>query len=298
MESVGPGRLCDDHECPRAGYCCTYGNGSFYGLQTLKQLTRGQWAQALVIVDWPAFATRVIYDDISRGPISTVAYIKEQIERMAEVKINYLSFYIEHVVQPLSHPDFAPTNGKLTIGQIKELSAYAEQYHIQLVGSFQSFGHFEKILSLPQYRSMGETNTMISPLDPKARQFLEQVIGELCDAFNAPWFNVNCDETFDLNKGRSKVYIDSIGPARFYSDHIRFLYDVAKKHHKKMMIWGDIALQYKDIPDMLPRDIIYLTWEYSDQQSYARWIQPLQTVSWSLWCARAYSILTGCFRIW
>lgn len=248
--------------------------GLFYGLQTLKQLTRARWNKAVFIADWPAFATRVIYDDISRGPISTVAYIKQQIERMAEIKINYLSFYIEHVVQPVSHPDFAPENGKLTIAQIKELSAYAAKYHMQLIGSFQSFGHFDKILSLPRYRSMGETNTLISPLDPKARKFLEQVIGELCDAFSAPWFNVNCDETFDLNKGRSKAYIDSIGPARFYSDHMKFLYDVVTKHHKKMMMWGDIALQYKEIPDMLPRDIIYLTWEYSDQQSYARWMQP------------------------
>ncbi len=134
---------------------------------------------------------------------------------MAELKINYLSFYIEHVVQPVSYPDFAPANGKLTIAQIKELSAYAAKYHMQLIGSFQSFGHFDKILALPQYKSMGETNTLISPLDPKARKFLEEVIGELCDAFSAPWFNVNCDETFDLNKGRSKAYIDSIGPARF-----------------------------------------------------------------------------------
>lgn len=248
--------------------------GLFYGLQTLKQLTRAQWKKAVLIVDWPAFATRVIYDDISRGPISTVAYIKQQIERMAELKINYLSFYIEHVVQPISYPDFAPANGKLTIPQIKELSAYAANYHMQLIGSFQSFGHFDKILALPQYKSMGETNTLISPLDPKARKFLEEVIGELCDAFSAPWFNVNCDETFDLNKGRSKAYIDSIGPARFYSDHMKFLYDVVTKHHKKMMMWGDIALQYKEIPDLLPRDIIYLTWEYGDQQSYARWIQP------------------------
>lgn len=248
--------------------------GLFYGLQTLKQLTRGRWKQSILIADWPAFVTRVIYDDISRGPISTVGYIKHQIERMAELKINYLSFYIEHIVQPVSYPDFAPANGKLTIAQIKELSAYAANYHMQLIGSFQSFGHFDKILSLPQYRSMGETNTLISPLDPKAKMFLEEVIGELCDAFSAPWFNVNCDETFDLNKGRSKAYIDSIGPARFYSDHLKFLYDVVTKHHKKMMMWGDIALQYKEIPDMLPRDIIYLTWEYSDQPSYARWIQP------------------------
>ena len=248
--------------------------GLFYGLQTLKQLTRGGWQTDVSIVDWPAYSRRVIFDDISRGPISTVAYIKKQIARMAELKINYLSFYIEHVVQPLSHPDFAPKDGKLTIAQIKELSAYAATYHMQLIGSFQSFGHFEKILSLPQYRSMGESSSLISPRDPKARKFLADVIGEMCDAFSAPWFNVNCDETFGLGKGRSKAYVDSVGVAKFYADHLKFLYDVVKQHGKQLMMWGDIALQHEDVLDMLPKDVIYLTWEYGDQPDFDAWTKP------------------------
>ncbi|RYG46810.1 MAG: glycoside hydrolase, partial [Chitinophagaceae bacterium] len=248
--------------------------GLFYGLQTLKQLTRSGWNTSVSIIDWPSFEHRVIYDDISRGPIPTVAYIKKQIERMAELKINYLSFYIEHIVQPVSHPDFAPANGKLMIADIKELSAYAANFHMQLIGSFQSFGHFEKILALPQYKSMGETSTLISPLDPNARKFLADVIGELCDAFSAPFFNVNCDETFDLGKGRSKPYIDSIGPAKFYADHLKFLYDVVKSHGKRMMMWGDVALQHEEILDILPKDVIYLTWEYGDKKSFDPWIQP------------------------
>jgi len=248
--------------------------GLFYGLQTLRQLSRANWDRELFIADWPAFPTRVIFDDISRGPISTLDYIKKQIRRLAELKVNYLSFYIEHVVQPISHPDFAPKDGKLTIAQIKELAAFAEQYHVKLIGGFQSFGHFEKILALPQYKSMGETHSLISPLDPKAKQFLADVIGELCEAFNGPWFNVNCDETFDLNKGKSKAYIDSIGPDRFYADHLTFLYGVLKKHNKKMMLWGDVALQHEKIMDMLPKDVIYLTWEYGDARNYDRWIKP------------------------
>lgn len=250
--------------------------GLFYAMQTLKQLIRANYGNALLLADYPSFEHRAVYDDISRGPVSTVTYIKEQIERLAELKINALSFYIEHVVQPVSYPDFAPADGKLTIAQIKELSAYAAQYHMQLVGSFQSFGHFEKILALPQYRAMGETSTLISPRDTAARRFLQSVIGELCDAFSGDWFNVNCDETFDLGKGKSKAYVDSIGAGRYYADHIRFLYDIVKRHNKKLMMWGDIALSHEEILDMLPRDITYLTWEYGTPASYDKWIRPFQ----------------------
>lgn len=248
--------------------------GLFYGLQTLKQLRDAGWNKELFIADWPSLPHRVIFDDISRGPISKVAYIKQQIERMATLKVNGLSFYIEHVIQTRSFPDFAPADGKLTVADVKELDAYAAKYHMQLIGSFQSFGHFSNILSLPQYQSMGETSTMISPLDPKARHFLESVITEMCGAFSSPYFNVNCDETFDLGKGRSKKYTDSVGVAKFYADHLKFLYDVVKKNGKKLMMWGDIALQHEEILDLLPKDIVYMTWEYGDPASYSKWIDP------------------------
>lgn len=248
--------------------------GLFYGLQTYRQLLDADWDKEVFIADWPSFSQRIIFDDISRGPISTVDFVKRQIERLASLKVNGLSFYIEHVIQPSSYPDFAPKDGKFTMDQIRELSAYAAKYHIQLVGSFQSFGHFNNILSLPRYRSMGETSTMISPLDPKARHFLKSVISEMCEVFQAPYFNVNCDETFDLGKGKSKSYTDSVGVAKFYADHIRFLYDVVKAKGKQLMMWGDIALQHEEILDMLPEDIMYLTWEYGDPSSYDRWIDP------------------------
>jgi hypothetical protein len=248
--------------------------GLFYGMQTLKQLVRAGWNQSIAIADWPEFEHRQIYDDISRGPISTVDYIKKQIERMAEIKINYLSFYIEHVVQPYSHPDFAPKNGKLTIPQIKELSAYAAKYYMQLVGSFQSFGHFANILSVPKYASLGATSTLISPTNPRANKFLKDVIGELCDAFNAPYFNVDCDETFDLGQGTTKALVDSLGVATVYANHLKFLHDVIKQHGKTMMMTGDFPIDHEEVLDMLPKDIIYLTWEYGDQSSYEKWIQP------------------------
>ncbi|MEO7043726.1 MAG: glycoside hydrolase family 20 zincin-like fold domain-containing protein [Ferruginibacter sp.] len=248
--------------------------GLFYGMQTLKQLVRAGWNKAITIADWPIFEHRQIYDDISRGPISTVDYIKKQIERMAEIKINYLSFYIEHVIQPNSHPDFAPANGKLTIPQVKELSAYAAKFYMQLVGSFQSFGHFANILSVPQYASLGATSTLISPTNLQANKFLEDVIGEMCDAFNAPYFNVDCDETFDLGQGTTKALVDSLGVATVYANHLKFLYDVIKRHGKTMIMTGDFPIDHEEVLDMLPKDIIYLTWEYGDQASYKKWIQP------------------------
>ena len=81
------------HEVVVAGKTTT---GTFYGLQTLKQLVRGDGANAFIpgvkIVDWPTMRWRAVSDDISRGPVPTVDYIKRQIRTEASFKLNMHSF--------------------------------------------------------------------------------------------------------------------------------------------------------------------------------------------------------------
>src|SRR6266851_5493857 len=89
--------------------------GTFYGLQTLKQLVRGEGAGAFIpdvkIVDWPTIRWRAVSDDISRGPVPTVDYIKRQIRNEAFFKLNVRSFYMEHTFASGSHPLIGPAGG-------------------------------------------------------------------------------------------------------------------------------------------------------------------------------------------
>lgn len=249
--------------------------GLFYGLQTVKQMIRDGYAPAVCIADWPDYPKRVFFDDISRGPISNITYIKKQIRDLSELKYNALTFYIEHIIQPTSYPDFAPENGKLTMKDVKEICEYARSYQMEVIGSFQCFGHFENILSLPRYAPLADTPSMIAPLNPKAQQFLKTVISELADVFSSSYFNINCDETWDLEKGKSKEYVQKIGADEFYARHIRFLYDIVKAKNKNVMMWGDMIMKYPHLLAKLPKDITYLTWNYSGN-NYDAWIAPFQ----------------------
>jgi len=84
--------------------------GLFYGVQTLRQLLRPEAGgktlavPALVIRDWPSMEWRGVSDDISRGPIPTVDYLKMQIRTLAEYKINLLGFNMEHVFDFQTQP--------------------------------------------------------------------------------------------------------------------------------------------------------------------------------------------------
>ena len=254
--------------------------GLFYGVQSVRQIIRSAEAPsilpALTIVDWPDLRYRGMMDDISRGPVPTMDYMKYQVRRLAEMKVNMLSYYTEHVVATKSHGDFAPAGGALTIDEWKELSEYALKYHIELVGNFQSLGHFEKILSYPQYAPLGATDRMLSPVRPESFQLLKEVYAEMVPVFSSPFFNANCDETWDLGRGDTQMIVDSLGVARVYAGHINRLHAEVIKYGKRLWIWGDIILDHPEILQMIPKDILMGAWDYGTSESFDPFFKPFR----------------------
>ncbi|MDR1632965.1 MAG: beta-N-acetylhexosaminidase [Dysgonamonadaceae bacterium] len=251
--------------------------GLFYGKQSLIQLiraSRNNRLPGLHIIDRPACKYRGVMDDISRGPVPSKEYMKYQIRRMAELKLNMLCYYTEHIVQTQKHPGFAPPHGGITIEEWKEIGDYAEAHYIELVPNFQSLGHAEKVLLNPKYRHLAESNGMYSPVNPETVLFLKDIYDEMCPAFASDFFHVNCDETFDLGRGPSKSLADSIGIARLYAGYMNTLAGLLRNNRKRMMMWGDIALQHPETLSLLPSDAVMMTWEYGDQPSFAKWIEP------------------------
>jgi N-acetyl-beta-hexosaminidase len=92
-------------------------------------LARGEASTAFIqgvkISDWPAMRWRGVSDDISRGPIPTVAYIKCLLRTFAAFKLNMHSFYMEHTFASEANPLMGPAGGLLTPDEVRELVAYA-----------------------------------------------------------------------------------------------------------------------------------------------------------------------------
>ncbi len=253
--------------------------GLLYGVQTLCQLLythedRG-WMPCLKIIDYPAFSFRGVMDDISRGPLPNMDFLKKQIRRLSQLKINVFSFYIEHVLRTRSHPDIAPDDG-LTIDQLKELSEYAQGYNIKILGSFQSLGHFRNILSHPKYAHLGVSDRMLHPGDSLSLAFLRDIYDEIIPVTEHEIFNVNCDETYDLARGHDlKTLADSIGEGGVYSQHVVPLLKYVQSRNKRPAMWGDVLLQYPRIFDQLPSETVILPWDYSDRRNFDELIDPI-----------------------
>ena len=281
----------------------TTNTGLFYATQSLKQLYRYAFLQSkgneialpcATITDWPNFKIRAWQDDISRGPIVSMDYLKRLIPQMAECKLNAFSLYTEHTFKTKCHTDIAPTDA-FTAEEIKELEEFCKPYHIQIIGNQQCFGHFEEILCNPFYSHLADTKWNLNPAKEETYKFLEDHLREVARAYKSPYFNINCDETESLGQGYAKAYVDSIGAEKVYYQHINRVNRMLRPYRKRVMMWGDIADQHPEILDNLDDDIFLIAWSYVDKNDFDDFLKPYKESGRSFFVAPGVSLSE---RVW
>jgi len=256
--------------------------GTFYGLQTLKQLVRGNGTTAFIpavkIADWPTMRWRGISDDISRGPVPTVDYIKRQIRNLAFFKMNMHSFYMEHTFASETHPLIGPEGGSLTPGEIRELVTYARKYHVELVPEQQTFGHLHKALRLEKYAELAETpyGDVLSPQQPGSYKIVADWYKELNELFPGQFFHIGADETFELGEGQSREAAKTKGVGAIYFEHLNRVRDLLKPYNRRLMFWGDIALNHPDLIGNIPKDMVVMNWQYGARDDFNASIKPFK----------------------
>ena len=147
---------------PKQGYVIgATSAGVFYGVQTLRQLLSPANAENGLplgtVRDWPAMKYRGVDDDLSRGPVPTLAFQEHQIEVIASFKMNVYSPYLEHTLAYDKAPMAAQRGGALTRAEVRELVAFAKPYHVTIVPEQEAFGHLHHVLKYELYKDVAET---------------------------------------------------------------------------------------------------------------------------------------------
>ncbi|HEX8685246.1 MAG TPA: glycoside hydrolase family 20 zincin-like fold domain-containing protein [Pyrinomonadaceae bacterium] len=248
--------------------------GTFYALQTLKQLVRGEgagaYAQGAAVTDWPSVRWRGLSDDVSRGPVPTLEYFKRQIRNEAMFKMNMHSLYMEHVFGSASHPLIAPEGGALTAEELREMVAYARRHHVELVPQQQTFGHLHKALRLEKYNELAEVpyGDVLTPQEEGTYELVADWYRELGEIFPGRFFHIGADETVELGRGRSAEAVKAKGLGTVYFDHLKRVRELLLPHKRRLMFWGDIALNHPELLPGVPRDMIAMNWEYTAKPSF------------------------------
>ncbi len=252
----------------------------FYGKQTLLQLlsysiTEKKPLPSLQIEDWPNFERRGYMLDISRDKVPTMQTLFQVIDMLAMLKINELQLYTEHTFAYKNHKVVWENAGALTPEEVKQLDSYCHERFIDLVPNQNSFGHMENWLKHDEYLHLAECpdecktvwgmskRKSLDPTNPKSFELMQELYGELLPNFNSEFFNINCDETMELGKGRSKEECDKHGVGKVYLDYLTRLNSEVNKHGKLAQFWGDIILNHPELIAELPKNMTAMVWGYS-----------------------------------
>ena len=230
------------------------------------------------------FAVRSYMLDISRDKVPTMGTLRLIVDLLAKFGYNQFQLYTEHTFAYSRHKGVWEHASPLTPSEIRALDAYCAMNGIELVANQNSFGHLERWLTKPEYNHLAELPqggaplpwggfkkdpTTLCPTDPRSLEFLDGLYDELLPNFESKLFNIGCDETFDLlGEGRSAAQVKEKGEGRVYLEFLKQVADLARKHGRCPMFWGDVILKHPELVPELPKDLIALDWGYEGNHPF------------------------------
>ena len=252
--------------------------GAFDGMQTLRQMIKEYGCQIPVctIEDKPDFPERGFYHDITRGRVPTLKTLKELAEQLSYFKINELQLYVEDAFDFAEFDGIITKEECLTAAEMTELDTFCYDHFIELVPSLSTFGHLYRLLQSDKYKHLCEyedwnpyqiywiekmAHHTIDVSNPESIELIKSMIDQYIPLFRSNKFNICCDETFDLCRGRNAGKDEGEEYFKFVSKIIEHV----KSYGKTVQMWGDIVLNHPEKMSMLPPDTVMLNWNYEKE---------------------------------
>jgi hexosaminidase len=225
--------------------------GLFYGVQTLIQLMEeAKWEheslQGLLIQDWPKMKLRLVHYNYFFH-LDRYEYIKESIKKLAKYKVNGVVIEFEDRFKYQKHPVIAaPTS--LTSGQVKELTQFAHQYHVDIIPLVQGLGHAGFILKHDEFKHLREDPEIIQsccPLKEGTYELLFDMYSETIEATpGVKYFHIGGDEVNHMAKcPLCKKKKEEIGELGLYLTWLNRVHDFMKEHGRTILWWDDMPLK-------------------------------------------------------
>ncbi|MDE2571060.1 MAG: family 20 glycosylhydrolase [bacterium] len=256
--------------------------GRFYGMMTLAQLPqrkrgRGWCLPDARVVDWPAMRWRGLSDDLSRGPIPTLAFLKERIRAIAAFKGNLYSLYLESAFRDPQEPLASPQDA-ITPRELADLAAYAARYHVALMPEQETLGHMHRLLSYERYAGLAELphDYVLAPAVPGAEQLMQGIVDDEGAAVRGrtPFFHLGGDEPNLVGSGRSADLAKRVGPEAMYLGYYTPLFAAVAAMGMRPVVWGDFLLAHAGAIAKLPKSVVVANWHYAAEASYIKYLEP------------------------
>lgn len=236
------------------------------------------------------FEVRGFHLDL-RIQVMTPHALKAFAGELADFGINTLVMEWEGTY-PSKHHGIIANRFSYTREEVADFIAYCDGLGIQVIPLQQSLGHVEYILRHPRYHHLKEDRKDISqlcPMGPEAnRALFTDLFADMAAVHNSPYIHIGGDETYLLGhcpKCAKKVAEE--GKSKLFVDHMKMIAQLVIDLGKTPIMWADIILKYPEAAEELPKDIIFIDWNYGWKTNHFGDIAALQEKGFRFWGAPA-----------
>lgn len=253
--------------------------GVLYALNTLGQAlqsTKAATGKASLpigtAVNWTDMRFRALQVDSGRRHYS-MAWLKDQIKDLAWTNMNTMvvrvkdgqGLRVESEVFP-ELVDHLPDGGSWTKAEVRDLVAFARQYHVTVIPEFDMPAHATldaQVFTEPGYMLAGEAYNYARA---DVRKRLADVAVEMGDLFDSPYVHIGADEFMALDQQtslrdwiRKETGDDAATTRDSYAWFLNYVNTALKDAGHKAMVWNDqLNGRNKVVP--LDKDITVIFW--------------------------------------
>ncbi len=151
--------------------------------------------------------------------------------------------------------------------EVKEFVLYCDSLGIDVIPLQQCFGHVEYILRHSRYSDLRESDkdfSQICPLKTSGDSLLfSELFADMASLHTSKYIHVGGDETYLLGyctECSKKVELQ--GKSKLFVDYMKMICDLVIKQGKIPVMWSDILLKYPQAATELPKETIFIDWNY------------------------------------
>jgi len=235
-----------------------------------------------------SFAVKGFHLDL-RIQVMTMDALRAFAAKLKTLDINTLVMEWEGTYPFEKHP-LIPNRYAYSKQQIVSFINYCDSLGIDVIPLQQSFGHVEYILRNERYKELREDQkdySQVCPLEAKGDSALfSDLFSELVTTHHSKYIHIGGDETYLLGHDKKcALKAAQEGKSKLYIDYIKMLCDIVIKLGKRPVLWADIALKYPEAIKLLPKETVFVDWNYGWELNRFGNHQKLTESGYEIWGA-------------
>lgn len=204
-----------------------------------------------------------------RVQVMPITALKAMVKEISSLGFNTIIMEWE-ATYPYKKHSIISNRYAYTRKEVKEFIEYSENLGLDVIPLQQNFGHAEYILMHERYAYLRADARQLSQVDPTrldaARDLFEELFDDMFSTHNSQYVHIGGDETRLLDCANCQIAWGDLGEeagkSKIYVDYMKMIAEIVTERGKTPLIWADMILKHPDAIKDMPKNVIYIDWNY------------------------------------